>query len=228
MKIIQVLFLLLITVGCVRNKGIKIPVEPVRIVILGSSTAQGIGASRPDSTWVGRVRAYFGNTKQIINLAKGGYTSYQMRQSGATVVPQRPAPDTARNISKALTYQPDALILSMTTNDVSAGFALADYFDNVDQVIALARAEGVQRVYVTTSLPRSSVDFAKRQILSQQRQQTLARYGGMAIDLWVGFEGDSLKLNPKYDSGDKIHLNDAGHRILAQRFVEVLKQTSPK
>ena len=223
MKIIQVLSLLLITVACVRNKGTKIPVEPDRIVILGSSTAQGFGASRPDSAWVGRVKAYFGDKKQIINLAKGGYTSYQMRQTSAALVPQRPAPDTARNITKALTYQPDVLILSMTTNDVSAGFALSDYFKNVDEVISQARAAGVKRVYVTTSLPRSSVDLPKRQILSQQRQQTMARFGQMTIDLWAGFEGDSLKLNPKYDVGDRIHLNDAGHKILAERIIKILE-----
>ena len=28
------------------------------------------------------------------------------------------------------------------------------------------------------------------------------------------------RVNPKYDSGDGIHLNDAGHRLLAQKVAE--------
>lgn len=193
------------------------------VAILGSSTAQGIGASRPDSAWAGLVKAHFVGKKRIINLAKGGYTTYQMLDVGAPIADRRPAPDTARNITKALTYKPDVLVLSMTTNDVSAGFGLATYFANLDRVIGIARKAGVKRVYVTTSLPRSSVDLSKRQLLSQQRQQTMEKYGKMAIDLWEGFEGDSLKLSPRFDSGDHIHLNNAGHRILARRMITALQ-----
>ncbi|MEZ4983685.1 MAG: SGNH/GDSL hydrolase family protein [Saprospiraceae bacterium] len=53
-----------------------------RIVVLGSSTAEGTGASSPDSSWVNRYRASLSrNTRyEVVNLARGGYTTFHILQ----------------------------------------------------------------------------------------------------------------------------------------------------
>ena len=52
-----------------------------KLVVLGSSTAAGVGASSVDSGWVKRYRNYLfekNTTINVINLAVGGYTTYDI------------------------------------------------------------------------------------------------------------------------------------------------------
>jgi lysophospholipase L1-like esterase len=52
------------------------------------------------------------------------------------------------------------------------------------------------------------------------RDSTLARFGQAAIDFWTGLADAEGRILPVFDCGDGIHLNDAGHRLLAERVVE--------
>ena len=73
------------------------------IAILGSSTAAGVGASTYDSAFAGRYAKYLGGLKpswKLVNLAVGGYTTYHIMPTGWKRPAGRPAPDTARNITK--------------------------------------------------------------------------------------------------------------------------------
>ena len=56
--------------------------DPLKIVVLGSSTSYGTGASHQDSSYVGRYFRFLADSVNkdcvIYNLALSGYTSYQM------------------------------------------------------------------------------------------------------------------------------------------------------
>ena len=73
-----------------------------RMVVLGSSTAEGAGASVSDSACGNLYRTNLQSVNaenSVINLAKGGYSSYRLMPDAFVPPSYRPAPDTARNIS---------------------------------------------------------------------------------------------------------------------------------
>jgi len=76
--------------------------EAFRIVVLGSSTAAGAGSSTSDSAWVNRYRSFLqtlnpGN--EVLNLARGGFSTLQLMPTGFEPPPRKPTPDTIRNIT---------------------------------------------------------------------------------------------------------------------------------
>src|SRR5690349_18464412 len=78
-----------------------------KIVVLGSSTAFGTGASSVDSSWVGRLqKAHRLNTSDnldtiVTNLAVGGYNTYHIMPTGFVPPANRPAPDPLHNVTQA-------------------------------------------------------------------------------------------------------------------------------
>ena len=88
-----------------------------KIVVLGSSTSFGTGASTYDSSWVGRFTSYVhrhNDDSQIYNLSGSGYTTYQtLRPDGFTPPAGRPSPVLGHNITAALALHPDAIIINI-------------------------------------------------------------------------------------------------------------------
>lgn len=62
--------------------------------------------------------------------------------------------DTERNITKALSLSPNAIIINMPTNDVSNGIPVATQMKHFATIIDLAKAAGV-KVWITTSQPHN-------------------------------------------------------------------------
>ncbi|MEM1096449.1 MAG: glucoamylase family protein [Bacteroidota bacterium] len=188
------------------------------VVLIGSSTAAGAGASVPDSAWANRYRSH-GQANNanfdLVNLARGGYTTYHMLPTDAIAVADRPAPDTLRNITAALRYKPDAIIINLPSNDRASGFANAEQLANFETMVQAATDAGVP-VWVFTTQPRN-LDPEGQRDQRRVRDAILDRFGDRAIDVWRGLERSDDGLDPAYDSGDGIHLNDAGHRLLFER-----------
>ncbi|HRY98005.1 MAG TPA: SGNH/GDSL hydrolase family protein [Bacteroidales bacterium] len=205
----------------------------LRIVVLGSSTAAGAGASTPDSAWVNRYKALLqelnaGN--MLYNLAVGGFTTYRIMPDGFQPPANRPLPDTSHNLSAALELQPDAILINLPSNDVASGYSLNEQLSNFDSLATLCHQHGVE-LWVTTTQPRT---FSPAGVMLQQavRDSLLARFGNRAIDLWTGFANAQGTLDSLYNSGDGVHLNDAGHALVAHRVClaalpEALADTLP-
>lgn len=191
----------------------------LRVVVLGSSTSEGYGASSTANSWVGKYTAYLkglNSENEVINLAMHSYTSYHIMATGNNVS-GRPAPDVDRNITKALSLAPDVIIINMPTNDAANGYTITETMDNFAAIIALATAENVP-VYISTSQGRNfPTGPEKRQLLIDLTAQINATYGTHALDFWTTLANNDGTINTLYDSGDGIHLNDAGHDILYNR-----------
>lgn len=193
-----------------------------KIVVLGSSTAAGTGASSYANAWVGKYTAYVtglnaGHT--VTNLAVEGYNTYQIVPTG-TPHPGRPDQDPQRNVTAAVaTYHATVVIVNMPTNDVADSYDVSETLLNYRRVKAYCDSAGVA-VYFTTSQPRNFTDAGKLRQLMQIRDSTLLQYGGYAIDFWTTVANADATINPAYNSGDGVHLNDAGHEILFQRVKE--------
>lgn len=192
--------------------------QPVRIVVLGSSTAEGVGSSPRDSSWVNRYTAHIKGLNpehSVVNLGRGGYTTYHIRPTGTSVPAGRPAPDTQRNITRALQFEPDAIIVNMPSNDATSGYSLAEQLASYDLVLAAA---GDIPVWIATTQPRN-LSATGRANLMAMRDSTFARFGSRALDFWTAIAQADGTIAPAYNSGDGIHLNNAGHRLLFQRVV---------
>jgi lysophospholipase L1-like esterase len=195
--------------------------ETLRIVVLGSSTAEGVGASTPDSAWVGRYAEVLRRQDpayEIINLARGGYTSFHLQSSGFIPPEGKPEPDTTRNITKALSLSPDAIILTLPSNDAAWNMSMLEQIGNFERIAAEAAANGVL-MWVSTTQPRNLTQ-AQRQNLITMRDWVLGRYAERALDFWTGLATDDGTIVPWADSGDGVHLNDGGHALLASRVAE--------
>ncbi|MEP6675902.1 MAG: PKD domain-containing protein [Ferruginibacter sp.] len=195
--------------------------KPFKIVVLGSSTAFGTGAVPIDSSWVNKYTRYI-KTKNaqsdIINLAVGGYTTYQvLNPNGYTAPSGRPAPDTAHNITKALSYLPDAILINLPTNDVASAFPDAEQKANYERTMALANAAGVP-VWVTTTQPRNSLSNAQYDSLKEMRDWTLQRFGNKAVDFWSTVSTAAGTIANVYNYDD-VHVNNYGHYIFFSRMV---------
>ena len=215
----------------------------VKIVVLGSSTAAGSGVQDVNNSWVNRYTKYLQTldpTNQVINLAKGGYTTFAIMPTGTPSYDTGSnilSVDTERNIDKALSYNPGAIIINMPTNDVSNGIPVDTQMDNFKTVIDMAEAAGV-KVWITTSQPHNfgesydgpygdgkEPDPWKQTARDQFRELTeriMATYGERAIDFYtdIATEDGYSFIRPEYDSGDGVHLNDAAHAILFEKVKE--------
>lgn len=196
-----------------------------RVVILGSSTAAGTGASVYDSSWVGRLQLEFrkntaaGNPDTVVtNLAVGGTTTYYAMPTGYTPPPNRPSPDPEHNVTKALSFNPTVVIVNFPTNDIGSGYTAKEYMDNLRFLYQYINATGA-RAYIATTQPRSQFTFERRQILWQLVDSINRNFGLFAINFWddLATTDGQYNLKPEVNAGDDVHVNNLGHRLLFQR-----------
>ncbi len=189
------------------------------IVVLGSSTAAGAGVSQSDSAWVNKYREYLksiNTNNEVINLAVGGYNTYRIMPTNFTPPANRPFPDINRNITEAIGLQPDAIIINMPSNDVAAGYSYQEQMFNLDTIKYIAGMNNIP-VWICTTQPRNFSSVSDRQLQEDLKDSILQIYGSNSIDFWTTIGQPDNTINPTYNSGDGVHLNDAGHHILFQR-----------
>jgi lysophospholipase L1-like esterase len=188
------------------------------VVVLGSSSAEGEGPEHADSTWANRLRAALRpRGARLLNLARGGYTTFQLIPTGATHPAGRPAPDDRRNITAALARLPAAIVLSLPSNDAAAGFSNEEQLANYARIMEAAESAGVP-LWITTTGPRD-LDDAGRAAQAALRDELMARYPGRVIDVWDGIARVDGRLDPRWDSGDALHVNDAAHALIYRRIL---------
>ena len=198
------------------------------IVVIGSSTAEGVGASTPDSAWVNRYRSvvYQRDTRhEVINLAKGGYTTYHLLPTGTFIPPGVGfSIDPQRNVTKALTYNPVSIIINLPSNDVNQNISKEQQLANFDSMVKAIRSAGVN-AWVCTTQPRNFSNPSQIATQEAVRDSIFSIYSPFVIDFWNGVAGENGFILPELDSGDGVHLNDKGHRLLTERVLELKLDT---
>ena len=190
--------------------------EPLTVVVLGSSNAAGQGPQHADSAWARRLQAELDRRSpgsRVVNLAQGGYTTSRLVPTDAVGPGNAPDPD--RNVTRALAERPDAIVISLTSNDGAAEVPVAVQMARYDAVLAAA---GDVPVWVTTPTPRTGggITAAGRQLQAEMRAATLARWGERAIDFWAPVADADGAPRPAYDVGDGVHFTDRAHGLFAQ------------
>ncbi len=197
--------------------------ESYKIVVLGSSTAAGAGVSSSDSAWVNRYRNYLESINpdnEVINLAVGGYNTYKIMPTGFVQPAGRPSPDVNKNITAALALNPDAIIVNMPSNDVSAGYNYAEQMYNLDSIFQLSNTNGVP-MWICTTQPRNFSDTNKLNLQHELKDSIESIFNPFTVDFWTNIAASDFTINPSFNSGDGVHLNDSAHALLLERVKAV-------
>jgi lysophospholipase L1-like esterase len=202
----------------------------VRVVVLGSSTAEGEAARPLSNAWANRYRDYLQSSNpgsELFNLAIGGFTTFNVMPSG--YVPPSPwntseyAPVNTNNITYALALQPTLIIINLPTNDCASYIPVSVQMNNYERIIAEAGAHNVP-VWITSPQGRN-VDQAGRSLLLQLRAATEAYYPDRVIDFWTDLADSVGFILPEFNF-DNTHLNNAGHAVLYDRVVSTVRWRS--
>ncbi|PHR73182.1 MAG: hypothetical protein COA67_03170 [Lutibacter sp.] len=192
------------------------------IVILGSSTAEGTGASSIENSWAYKYSytLFQKNTKlNVINLAAGGYTTYKiLPTSSSTTIPSGQAIDIERNITKALSFNPVSIIVNMPSNDTANGYSEAVQLANFAELNTEALNNSTP-IWITTTQPRNFSDPADIQKQINVKDGIISTYNNNAIDFWANIADTNGTILSSVSFGDGVHLNNLGHDILYNKVL---------
>lgn len=192
------------------------------IVVLGSSTAEGIGVQKKSDSWVKMLEdtiTKIDSNIRVVNLAVGGYSTFKAMPDYHINVKNRPKPDSSSNISKAIDfYSPVAIVVSFPTNDIASGYPLDETIYNLLVLRSIAERNGA-KFFLASPQPRNFTDKSKLAQLKLLVDEMNKIFGGRIIDFWTGLAKEDGWIIDRINSGDGIHLNELGHKILLNRFL---------
>ena len=194
-----------------------LPAEPaasVLYVALGDSTVEGVGASAPARTYVGRLHerllAVYPHAR-LINLGVGGATA-----SGVL----------SRQLPRALELQPDLVTLSVGPNDITGKRALESYARDIDAILRTLTSR-TSAVVVVNLIPDLTVTprFRGKEIEPRVRQRVVAfneilarqarEYGAEVVDLYAASHRE-VPVRPDLIGPDRYHPSDEGYARWAE------------
>jgi lysophospholipase L1-like esterase len=197
-------------------------VAPGTWVVLGSSTAAGVGAPSGQG-WVDLLARHVQpRGVQVQNLARNGLQSSQALPVGTPLPLGRPAPDAAVNLDAALASGPALLLLAFPTNDAVAGVPAADTVAAWRLMAQRAAAAGASTLVLSTQ-PRAGLSTAQLAVLEASDREASSSFGPCFVPLRAGLAGPDGAPSPAFSAGDGIHLNAAGHAWVQARVVELLE-----
>ncbi|HYF32326.1 MAG TPA: SGNH/GDSL hydrolase family protein [Chitinophagaceae bacterium] len=193
-----------------------------KLSVIGSSTSACTGPSSFATCYLGRLDTYQDGIAQpmdLFQLAVGGYTVYKGMPSWFVGPSPNLQPDVNNNVTRALSFTPDVVLVNYPSNGYDT-LSIDSIMRCFRTIRAEVNAQG-KTCYITTTQPRHAFPFntmAARQKLKTLRDSIINAFGYFAVDFWDGLTDPvTLAILPAFDSGDGIHLNDAGHDILFQR-----------
>lgn len=198
---------------------------PFHMVVIGSSTAAGFGASRDGTAWADRVHETMAEQTAftLTNLAVGGHSAADLL----------PGSGVRGNVDDALALQPQLLVVSLGgSNDLSGEMTTERFVADLERVRSAAESMGVPTFFMGT-LPKNLTPW-DRELLKEWDAAMATRFGtcwvpgddGAHEQCFIGvfdvLADTALGLAPEYDSGDG-HPNDAGHALLFEHSLRVIE-----
>lgn len=208
-----------------------LPTSPLNAVVaFGSSTTDGFGSTRDANTrwpdYLARRLMDAGGTRimSVLNAGIGGnqLTSSEVPQLVGTGMPRLLFGEAgSQRLAWDVLAQPGAtdLIVHIGSNDLRLGVSGETVISGFQQLVKQARTR-YQKVFSTTILPGgySSEQAAQRQIVNTWIREQGSQWFDAIFDFATPLcspENEAV-LNLAYDSGDGIHPNDEGYRLMAE------------
>jgi len=190
------------------------------VVVLGSSTAAGTGATAGHS-WVALVQQAAQRdcpALPVLNLAVGGFTTAQALPTGTQTAAGRPNVDAAHNLTVALGQGPALVLIQFPSNDAANHYPLSETLANHGTLRDGVRAAGAVEV-ILGPFPRSFTEQAQVDLMTGLRDALPAVGSPRYLPLWSDLAQGDAQVLPAYAFGDGIHLNDAGHKLIADKVL---------
>lgn len=195
-------------------------VTPGTWVVIGSSSAAGAGAS-PGNAWASKLQAaYADRSVTVVNLAVGGSTTYAALTTQSEPVAGRPQPDASANVDAALAEGAKLLLVSYPTNDTALGYSVDETVNNLLAIRHTARSNDVAVVVLSTQ-PRA-MPAPQLALLPQIDARLASTVGPCFVAVREALAAADGRLDARYDSGDGVHPNDAGHALIHERVRAVV------
>lgn len=196
-----------------------IPAEvlPGDWLVMGTSTAAGLGAP-VDKGWVALLgQALAGRGVRISNAARAGTLTYHWLPAAAARPLERPATIEALDVLKLEPSSPRLVVLSFPSNDAMAEISAGE---TVDNLLLLRRVEMDRGavVYLTSSQPRDDADASQRATMQAVDAALAAKLGDCFVDVRSSLVGADGGLAADVAAADGVHLNAQGHRKLFERL----------
>ena len=189
-------------------------------VVLGSSTAAGTGVPQ-EQGWVSLLEAaYRPAGVSIRNLAVAGTVTYHALPNSTALSFSRPSPKAETNVDAALALSPTLLLLAYPSNDTARGYSVEETVSNLLAIRQISLAKGVA-VLVLSTQPRN-LSTEQRASLRLIDQQLRAAVGPCFVAVNERLAAPDGLLQSAYDSGDGVHPNTAGHRLIANAVQAVI------
>ena len=207
----------------------------MKVVVMGSSTAYGVGASTYSNSWVGLTENYLNqNTSDgldtiFYNIARPGYDTYQEMPTTYTPPPGRPLPDDSFNVTRALSFNPDIVIINLPSNDVNYGYAKSETMSNFRTMFSTISATGA-KCYITTPQPRNDLSQNLRDTLFSLVDSVTLAFGAYAVNFWnpLVTPDTFYMLRDEYRAiPSPLHVNDSGHYKLFEVIRDNIFHLSP-
>ena len=179
-------------------------------VAIGDSAAQGIGASRPDNSYVGlvaeHVRRLTDRSVHVINLSISG-----ARVSDAIEL----------QLPKLAELTPDIVTVSIGANDMAA-FDPQRFERDVRRLFSALPAKSL-----VADLPSFHLAEGERKVTIANRivRKVAIAHGLTLVPLYKTTRKQGLALALTQVAGDFFHPNDRGYRVWASAFLPVLNKT---
>lgn len=189
--------------------------------ILGSSTAEGWGASAGFS-WAALLAADARPVGATVdNRARAGAVTWQAMPEAAARPGGRPATLATMDIDTVLAERPRLLLLAFPSNDTLAGYPAEETVANLSALRERALAAGTAVVVLSTQ-PRDDASAAHRATMREIDDAMARQAGACFVALQAALADAGGGLAAAFDSGDGMHPNDAGHALIHQRVQAVV------
>ncbi len=185
----------------------------VRIVAIGSSSTEGVGASSPAANYPSQLRALLETSLprdefEVINLGVGGETAGKTAQRLRRDIPA---------------LEPDLVVWQVGTNDALAGAQIAAYEATLHGTLQFLKAQRVEVLLVGMQWTRK---LAGNEAYAQVREATanVARREGVGIVSRYDAMRQLAEASGSEDliGPDNLHMNDRGYRCMAEQVAVTL------
>jgi lysophospholipase L1-like esterase len=195
--------------------------NPVRLALLGDSTAAGVGVQRVTETVGGRLAGRLASEGRRVRLFGAGISGSRTGDLG----PQ---------VSRALLGRPDVAVLLIGANDALHATALPIVRRNLGDAVGRLRAAGVNVVVGTCPDLGAARAFGQplRGLLAVRARQLAASQavavraaGGVPVDL-AALTGRVFRADPGTLSVDRFHPSADGYRLWAEALLPAVREAA--
>jgi lysophospholipase L1-like esterase len=166
--------------------------KPARFIVIGASISDGYNASSAARRYISVIQSNF--TETVCNDS----SSYNTTSNAVSILPE------------ILAHEPGTAIVKIGSNDLTFGYPTDQWQSQYSNLVAQLEAAGV-RVKHCFPTPHNNTD--ERPL----KTWISAHYASSnIIDTFTPLVSGSFGLKSAYNSGDGVHPNDAGHRLLGQ------------